>query len=259
MTTSFSDESGQLFVGRFLLPEEIRPWIMAQSFGAKPAIYAVTHHTYRPTADQWRGRESLDGVFRYYRDNLGWPEGKGPHFWVATESGPGSPLGLWIGTHPRHDGIHVAGWNHRSLGMEYVWNGDLAPFTDEMLRVGAITWQAIEEKIGIPIRLTTDESPGHFFHRDYASKSCPGNKNTHSRVMTAYRELDQEEQDMTDEQAAQLTEALTHLNKLRESAAASSHRETETVELLKEISAKLDNLATVDAGEIVDEFLARLK
>lgn len=168
----------------------------AQHFGSLPALYAVTHHTYIPTPDTWKGESSLRGLERYYR-SLGWPAF--PHFWVGTKSGPGSPLGLWVLQHPRWDGIHVAGWNHRSIGMEYVWNGDEEPFTSQMLRIGAITWQAIQDKIDIPLELTTDSSPGHFFHRDKASKSCPGYRNKKDAIITSYRMETGTEDEMTEE------------------------------------------------------------
>jgi len=185
--TAFTDESKRLFLGRFLLPEEIEPWIEAQLLGTLPAIYGVTHHTWSPTPATWRGRSTLDGVFRYYREDLGWPAGVGPHFFVAPRE-RGGPWGVWVATHPRHDGIHVSGWNSRSIGMEYVWNGDLSSFTPEMLRIGALVWQAIERKIGLPIRISyTRGSPGHFLHRDKSPKSCPGNWNDRAAIIDTYR------------------------------------------------------------------------
>ncbi len=182
--TTFTDESAKLFSGRFLLPHEIAPWIAAQQFGAMPANHTVLHHTWSPTYDQWSGRSTLDGIFAYYRRDRGWPAGVGPHFWVAPRE-RGGPLGVWIGTHPRHDGIHVAGFNHRSLGIETAWNGDAAPFTPAVEAVLRTLVFALSSRLGIPLRWTHAKAPGLSLHRWWASKSCPGTKNTDVRMAAA--------------------------------------------------------------------------
>src|SRR5665648_391307 len=129
---AFADESDELFVGRFLALEEFPEWLRAQNMGGLPAIEGAIHHTYIPNQHQWHGSSSLLGVFNYYSGHLGWPRGVGPHFWVATGT-DGHTVGIWVGTHPRHDGIGVAGPNHRRFHTEVVWDGDASPFGPEQL------------------------------------------------------------------------------------------------------------------------------
>ena len=191
----FQDESNKTFVGRFLLPHEILPWLEAQR---KPswAKYICTHHTYSPTYDQWKGLSTLKGIFNYYKITRGWTEGKGPHFWVAPRE-KGGPVGVWIGTHPSKVGIGAAGWNSDTLHCEYAWNGDIVPFSDPVLTVGAALMGALNKWLGIPLEpvdiadgYAVKGKRGHLFHRDArnANKSCPGNKNTHANVISVYKE-----------------------------------------------------------------------
>jgi len=190
----FQDESNKVFVGRFLLPEEILPWLQAQK---KPTFvkYVCTHHTWEPTYDKWKGLYTLKAIFDYYKTQRGWPEGKGPHFWVAPRE-KGGPVGVWIGTHPSRVGIGAAGWNSDTLHCEYAWNGDVSPFSDPVLRVGASLMGALNKWIGIPLEpvdfadgWAVKGKSGHLFHRDtkQAGKTCPGKKNSHELVFNAYK------------------------------------------------------------------------
>lgn len=191
----FTDESGKLFSGRFLLPEEILPWLQAQK---KPtwAKYLCTHHTWSPTYEQWKGLSTLKGVFNWYNETNGWTWGKGPHFWVAPRE-PGGPIGVWIGTHPYHIGIGAIEWNVDTLHIEVAWNGDIVPFSDPVVRVAAKLAGAIQKWIGIPLEIVdfadgwaVKGKSGQLFHRDTrkANKSCPGTKNTHDYVFGKYKE-----------------------------------------------------------------------
>ena len=182
--TTFTDESGRLFSGRWLAHSEVVPWLAAQSFGAMPANHIVLHHTWSPTYAQWAGRSTLEAIFRYYNKERGWPEGVGPHFWIAPRE-KGGPVGVFVGTHPRHDGIHVAGFNHRTIGIEVAWNGDVTPFSRLVeAEIRALVF-ALSSRLGIPVRWTRVKVPGISLHRWHANKSCPGTKNTDVRMAAA--------------------------------------------------------------------------
>jgi len=161
----FRDESHKLFVGRFLLPEEIEPWILAQNMGSLPANRICDHHTWRPTLATWKGLSTLEAIFRYY-EGKGWPKGVGPHFFVTD-------AGIWVATHPRHDGIGVAGHNKRVIHTEIVGDFDAKPVAGQQLINLHVLKGALTKKPGIPIN-----EKHNFFHRDKASKSCPGKANT---------------------------------------------------------------------------------
>ena len=163
--SSFTDESKKLFVGRLLKPDEIEPWVLAQNMGSSPANRVCHHHTYIPTVEQWKGLKSLNAIFRYY-ERKGWPKGVGPHFFNAPE-------GIYVATHPRHDGIGVRGHNHRVIHIENVGNYDKKPLAGQMLDNLYILNRALSKNPGIAVNRST-----HFFHRDYALKTCPGTANT---------------------------------------------------------------------------------
>ena len=161
----FQDESHKVFVGRLLKPDEIEPWVLAQNMGSSPANRVCHHHTYIPTKEQWKGLKSLTAIFRYY-ERKGWPKGVGPHFFNAPE-------GIYVATHPRHDGIGVAGHNHRVIHIENVGNYDKKPLNGQMLANLHILNRALSKNPGIKVNRST-----HFFHRDHAPKTCPGTANT---------------------------------------------------------------------------------
>lgn len=161
----FKDESSKLFVGRFLKLEEIEPWVLAQNMGDAPANLICHHHTYIPTLAQWKGMESLLAIFRYY-ERKGWRKGVGPHVFVADN-------GIYIATHPRHDGIGVAGFNHRVIHIECIGNFDNKPLGGQQLENLYVLNRALAKNPGIPINRSK-----HFFHRDKSPKSCPGKANT---------------------------------------------------------------------------------
>jgi hypothetical protein len=184
---AFANESNKLFVHRYLSAKDIAPWVKAQSYGSQPATNIVIHHTWSPTQAQWRGWSTFDGVYNYYRNQLGWPAGVGPHFFVAAD-------GVYVGTHPAWDGIHAAGANHRTIGIETVGNFDLAPTYDPTLSHLRTLVQALGEMLHIPMQWNNSKSGtvcgvGLSGHRDWAyinaasNKSCPGSKNTKAYLL----------------------------------------------------------------------------
>jgi hypothetical protein len=216
------DDSGKIFVGRFLRPEQIEEWVYGQTISRH--VWGIcTHHTWSPDQKTWRGIRSLESVFVYYSSALKWPRGIGPHFFVGPEFSYGSTVGVFVATHPQRQGIHCAGCNAGSIGVEHVWNGDRAPFPPEYLHVSSILYRALGDKLGIPMERSFNREPGLFFHRDHATKSCPGSAVKHAEFIAAIRypplmEAAGEEDDMTPEQDERLT-------KVEKSLRASSFRE----------------------------------
>lgn len=116
------------------------------------------HHTYRPTAAQWRGQRSMDVLGRYYRAK-GWSGG--PHLFVA-------PDGLWVGTPLALQGVHGTACNKDRIGIEIVGDFDVAPWPPDLqarvlaLSVALLHWLRADE------RMVNG-------HRECPSKkSCPG-------------------------------------------------------------------------------------
>lgn len=213
----FQDESDRLFIGREFTLEQFRKWFAVQGLGTEPFNAVGYHHTEVPDHTIWAGMPSLRGVFNYYRDELKWPEGVGPHVWVYSGDGrysAGSPR-VYVGTHPAHDGIGITGRNRRWLHIEHIWNGDNAAFSDAMVNVsgavlGTVCRRHANADREIPLTFLRDtggENPsrplGIMYHRDQNPnwpagggwpKSCPGLKVKHDvldpALVIAARKLD---------------------------------------------------------------------
>lgn len=188
------NDAGKVFVGRFLLPEEIGPYLAVQ---IKPnwAKFFCVHHTWSPTETQWKGYNTLKGIFSYYHYERGWTEGMGPHLWVAPFYKDG-PWGVWIGTHPSRQGIGAIDWNYDTIHMETAWNGDVHPFSEEVISVITKVIQEVSIYASIPTQLVNFDNdgfankskPGLLFHCDTrkANKTCPGTKNPHDHVFSQF-------------------------------------------------------------------------
>ncbi len=205
----YRDESDTFFIGREFTIEEFAKWYAVQRLGGRPFNAIGYHHTHVPSAQQWSGLSHLHGIFKYYNNNLGWPKGKGPHLWVYSGEGPyrpGTPK-IYVGTHPAHDGIGIAGSNQtvrngRWLHIEHIWNGDSAPFSDALKKVsgqvlGIVCAPNQHASRRIPltfIRNSGVNNPsqplGIMYHRDENvnwrpglwPKSCPGLKVSHENL-----------------------------------------------------------------------------
>lgn len=197
------DESGTYFIGREFSLDEFRRWFAVQRLGGRPFNAVGFHHTEIPRPADWAGIPSLNNIFfKWFRDHLGWPEGKGPHLWVYSgEHGysTGIPR-IYVGTHPAHDGIGIDFHNGRYLHIEHIWNGDDVPFSDTMKRVagevlGIVCAPHAHADRQIPLEFILDggvDNPGHplgiLYHRDengihgVRPKSCPGNRVTHENL-----------------------------------------------------------------------------
>lgn len=116
------------------------------------------HHTYKPTAADWRGRRTMDVLERYYHAK-GWPSG--PHLFLA-------PDGIWAGTPLASPGTHAGICNKDAIGLEIVGDYDDRPWDlglrerIYMLLVVLLQW----------LGATEQQVRGH--RECNSPKSCPG-------------------------------------------------------------------------------------
>ncbi len=200
-----ADDSARLFIGKELTLEEFAKWWKVQGLGTRPFNAVGFHHTENPTQQSWAGLPTLNGVFNYYHNELGWTKGLGPQLFVYSGDGPYSPgvPRIYIATHPAHDGIGIAGRNQRWLHIEHVWNGDASPFSTAMKRVSGQVLSIVcapsdAANRQIPVQFIkgpgsdNPTSPlGIMYHRDQNPiwpkdggwpKSCPGFKVSHDNL-----------------------------------------------------------------------------
>ena len=208
-------EFGPRYVGAVLrTPEEFRAFLARRpcpSWGRKLSI----HHTWAPDQHQWRGLSSLAGCFRYYRDVRGWPLGLGPHLWGGPDW-PRPQWALFVGTDLIYQGVGVAGRNADTWHLEHAWNGDKAPFSEEVLELSRWVVLELSRWAGFPVEWCDAHQAstrGTFLHRDRrdAGKSCPGTRVTHAALMSVYR---REDDDMTEEDRELLREIRDELREL---------------------------------------------
>lgn len=191
----YTDESGRTYIGREFTPEQFRAWFAAQYLGSQPYNGIGVHHTAVPTARQWDGVTTLNSIFSYYKDQKGWPVGKGPHIWLYDGSNPNYKPGqqfIYVATHPRHDGIGISYRNQRYVHIEAIGNFDNVRMSREMEDLYRFTIQTLSDRRGGGVYATTSnygkgiENPstwqGFLFHRNAGTdvKTCPGTTTTHA-------------------------------------------------------------------------------
>ncbi len=130
---------------------------------ARSVDEVVVHHTWKPTAGDYQGIETVRGVRRYHMQVRGWSD-NGYHVMIAPD---GSlfmcrPLG--------RSGAHTRGRNARSIGVSFIANFDSeTPQDYGGMQTGVRVIAALVERFGLGLENIR-------FHREFASKTCPGTK-----------------------------------------------------------------------------------
>jgi len=162
-----------------LTKNEFDEYCRTKDFGSLPPGEIVLHHTFRPTAETWRGLPTLKILQKYY-EGLGWSAG--PHIFVAED-------GIWLFSDMRNVGIHAglgnATWlkNRRKIGGYFVRNAKLLKYSvgvevvgnfDEKVWEGKTLKNAISCICSLKKRLGLSNKNIRF-HREFSPKTCPGN------------------------------------------------------------------------------------
>lgn len=175
---------------------DVRQWTTVQDFRAHLANYAyastapwaracIVHHTWSPTAAQWKGAASMQALARYYAEDLGWSAG--PHLFVASGCPNPADAGIWQLTPLNMQGIHGNAANSFAWGVEHVGNYDLAPFPPDVAVLGAGAMSALLDWASVPTSTSTLQP-----HKQYnTNKTCPGTKIDMAAVIRAVAALHQ--------------------------------------------------------------------
>jgi hypothetical protein len=155
--------------GRVMTADEFAAFVETKRFGWRPPNRIFLHHTWQPTREQWKGKQTLLAIKNNYegytwtdsqgRVHIGWTAG--PHLFVADD-------GIWLFTDLARDGVGVKGHNHRSLHLEMVGNYDQRLPDGPTLANTVAALGALHNRLGL-------DPKDLLFHRDYSYKSCPGN------------------------------------------------------------------------------------
>ena len=123
----------------------------------------IVHHTEEPTAAQYRGVATIQGVRRYHMEVRGWSD-NGYHIMI----GPNADI--WLCRPLERSGGHTLGHNAHSVGLSHVANFDTE---DPRGYGGMVTGQrvvaAVLKRFGLGVEVV-------HFHREFADKTCPGMK-----------------------------------------------------------------------------------
>lgn len=123
----------------------------------------IVHHTWRPTAAQYRGLSTVAGVRRYHMEERGWSD-NGYHIMI------GPPGDIFLCRPLAQAGAHCLGHNAYSIGVSFIADFDCEdPDQYPGLLVGQQIIAALLHRF--------DLQPADIhFHREFADKSCPGRR-----------------------------------------------------------------------------------
>lgn len=123
----------------------------------------VIHHTWRPTATDYRGIETVRSVRRYHMDVRGWSD-NGYHVMVGPDGK------VFLCRPLQRAGAHVRGRNAHTIGVAMIADFDREePECYGGLRTCHEVVAALLERFDLPISAIR-------FHREFAPKTCPGRK-----------------------------------------------------------------------------------
>ncbi len=159
-----------------------KPKVVSRSqWGARPAKKGYSthrpnritiHHTWRPTATNFRGASTVRSIQNYHMDSNGWSD-IGYHFLIGTYPSSGETI-IYQGRPETVIGAHTGGANTNNVGVNII--GD---YTTERLHANSyknlihvLAWLCDRYSI----------SPNQIYgHKDFSATACPG-QNIYSKL-----------------------------------------------------------------------------
>ncbi len=136
---------------------------LAQTSVGRRIDEVVIHHTWRPTAAEYRGIETVRGVRRYHMGVRGWSD-NGYHVMVGPDGR------VFLCRPLARSGAHVSGRNAHTVGVAMIANFDSEePWEYGGMRACCRAVAALMERFDLPPKAIR-------FHREFAPKTCPGLK-----------------------------------------------------------------------------------
>lgn len=155
--------------------------VVAKQACARPVREVILHHTWRPTAAQYHGLETVEGIYNYHTRELGWRD-IGYHYLVGPDGK------VWLGRPLGEVGAHVAGHNVGTVGASMILNGDAELPSPGQVRATKAVLRALLDRFKIDPAVNFGPRSG--FHRDYSSKTCPGTLITKAVVLGWFTRAD---------------------------------------------------------------------
>jgi hypothetical protein len=141
---------------------EFTQHLAAQKFSRR-IDEVIVHHTWSPTAAQYKGLATIQGIRRYHMETRGWSD-NGYHVMFAPNGD------LWLCRPLARSGAHTLNRNARTIGVSFIANFDAEdPATYGGMAVGVAAVAALCKRWSLPTSAIR-------FHREFADKSCPGTR-----------------------------------------------------------------------------------
>lgn len=123
----------------------------------------IVHHTWRPTVAQYKGIDTVKAVRRYHMETRGWSD-NGYHIMFGPDGK------LFLCRPILREGAHCLGKNGRSIGVCHIGDFDaVSPVNTEGWHMGILCVALLCQEYGLPASRI-------YGHRDFANKSCPGDR-----------------------------------------------------------------------------------
>jgi hypothetical protein len=169
----YPTEGAPPFINKRLSIAEWERYVGGYVFPWRLPARLVLHHTYIPNQTTWAGLGSMRAMQRHYAGK-GWTSS--PHIYAAHDgiwlAAPMSRIGIHAG---RGNGSVAEGWY--SIGLEVVWDGDKSLFSGPTWENAMAVLRGLQARIGQPFASILS------FHRDYSTKTCPGQHVTRAWVL----------------------------------------------------------------------------
>jgi len=135
----------------------------------------ILHHTWSPTAAQYKGLDTWEAIRAYHMRERGWRD-IGYHLGIGPKE-----EGVWLLRPMTMIGGHCTGHNSKSIGIAMVGNFDKED--PELCLPQAVRVLAVCCRV---LGLGPEDI---YFHRDFANKTCPGTKISRADVRASVEQL----------------------------------------------------------------------
>lgn len=135
---------------------------LARTQVARGIKEVVLHHTWSPTAAQYRGQATWEAIRRYHVETNGWSD-IGYHFGVAPDES------IWKLRPVTLSGAHVLNRNQHTIGVAMIGNFD----EEDPAKNGLTTAVKVVRLLVERFKLKPENIR---FHREFQNKTCPGTK-----------------------------------------------------------------------------------
>ena len=120
----------------------------------------VLHHTWSPTAAQYKGKATWEAIRQYHVNVRGWSD-------IGYHLGVGPDGTVWRLRPVARQGAHVLGRNEHTVGVAMVGNFDVEDPVENGLETAARVFGVVLGRFGLSLTAVR-------FHREFQQKTCPG-------------------------------------------------------------------------------------